>query len=86
MHDDVYGRNRGKRTFVHESRNAHKCFKIVIRKTMPDFRPFENANNYVDPGDPKDVESSDVDEVDKKRISLVGPPMDLLYVRQVIKE
>ncbi|KZT03107.1 uncharacterized protein LAESUDRAFT_705284 [Laetiporus sulphureus 93-53] len=85
LQGDVYGRNESK-DFVHKSRAIYKKFKLTIRQTAPDFRPFIDHSQYVDPGEPvSESERYDKDiQSDKLRSS--NPPMDLTGVRHVIED
>ena len=83
LREYVYGRNAGKRSFVHSTQDAHKHFKHTIRSTMPDFRPFVHWTEYRRPEDPSPVVD---DSGVRANIQLTGSPMGLLDVRQVIKE
>lgn len=86
LRDYVYGHNAGKRSFVHSTRDAHKHLKHAVRSTMPDFRPFTQGAKYRRPDDPSSVAESGDGGVKSTSIRLTGLPMDLLFVRKVIKE
>ena len=64
------------KTTVRKARERYEKYKWDILETGPDFRPFVTHEGYAMPGlrwneDP---------------VSSLGGPMDLTYVRQVIKE
>ena len=85
LHEHIYGRNDGKRSFVHSTRDAHRQYKHAIRSTMPDFRPFIRWSAYRRPEDP-----TPIPEIGGagwgQNIQLTGSPMDLLFVHRVIEE
>ncbi|RDX42100.1 hypothetical protein OH76DRAFT_1448839 [Lentinus brumalis] len=63
----VYGRSEDK-SFVHHSRDAYRALRWAIRRTAPDFRPFEDPGEYSDPGEP-DCQNDDdahADRMDRK--------------------
>ena len=64
------------KTMVRKARERYENYKWDILETGPDFRPFVNHVGYVMPGLPRNEDP----------VSSLGAPMDLTYVRQVIKE
>lgn len=86
LHEHVYGRNAGKRSFVHSTRAAHRQFKRKIRSTMPDFRPFVHWTDYRRPEDPISATGGAKNDGGRANIQLIGPTMGLLDVNQIIKE
>ena len=66
------------KVLVRLARERYRQFKDDILRTSPDFRPFITFDEYRRPDVPVGV----VDKPDSYRT----PPMDLEYVRQVIKE
>ena len=69
----------GGRSFIQKNRAFYQQFKIAIRRTAPNFRPFPNWNKYQDPF--KAIR----DEDDTDNVTLVTDPKDLYDVRRVIK-
>ena len=59
----VQGHNEDK-SFVHRSRDAFRSLRWAIRRTAPDFRPFEDPTDFIDPGDP-DFQRADDDHGDR---------------------
>ncbi|RPD52277.1 hypothetical protein L226DRAFT_576779 [Lentinus tigrinus ALCF2SS1-7] len=59
----VYGHSEDK-SFVHGSRDAYRALRWKIRRTAPDFRPFEKPEDYRDPGEP-DFQRQDDDRADQ---------------------
>ncbi|KAJ3551062.1 hypothetical protein NM688_g4940 [Phlebia brevispora] len=68
--------------FVHRNRAVYEKFNIAIRKTAPNFQPFEDLDKYVLGEDPTLAQDLNTEE----RPDTVMPPMDLYDVRRVIKE
>lgn len=66
------------KTLVRKARHRYEQYKADILATGPDFRPFITHEEYTKPGLPTNENES------------VGPlgtsPIDLTYVRQVIKK
>lgn len=71
--DGPYGK-----VFVQTNRAIYDQFKREIRKTEPDFRPFDDHTQYLNP-----VEL--MREEDGSTSDQVVDPRDLTYVRQIIK-
>ena len=65
------------KTMVRKARERYEKYKWDILETGPDFRPFVTHEGYAKPGLPRDEEDP---------VGSLGGPMDLTYVRQVIKE
>ena len=61
-----------------QARKRYREYKIDILRTAPNFWPFQNCTNYRTPGGPAGYQ----DLPDSYQIQ----PMDLQYVRQVIRE
>ncbi|KAI0925406.1 hypothetical protein AcV7_005662 [Taiwanofungus camphoratus] len=80
--DEVYGKEEDK-TFVHRNRAVYKTFKIAIRRTAPDFRPFENTSQY---GRPRDLVLKHDDSDEEAETDTGTDFMDLYDVRRVIQE
>ena len=64
------------KTMVRKARERYEQYKWDILETAPDFRPFITYGGYVIPGPPRNEDS----------VGSLGGPMDLMYVRKVIKE
>ena len=69
----------GGRSFIQKNRVFYQQFKIDIRRTAPNFRPFPDWKVYKDPF--KKVR----DEDDTDKVTLVTDPKGLYDVRRVIK-
>ncbi|KAH8109512.1 P-loop containing nucleoside triphosphate hydrolase protein [Phellopilus nigrolimitatus] len=67
------------KSFIQSNRAMYKGFRSQIRHTAPDFRPFENHQDYTKPSF-ADLDGSSSHE------GQGNGPRDLLYVRKVIKE
>lgn len=65
------------KTMVRKARERYEQYKLEILETGPDFRPFVSHEAYCKPGVPRDEEVP---------VDSLGGPMDLMYVRQVIKK
>lgn len=59
----VYGQSEDK-SFVHLSRDAYRCLRWAIRRTAPDFRPFEDPAGYMRVEEPE-VQVKDDDHADR---------------------
>jgi len=62
---------------VRKARERYEQYKLEILETGPDFRPFVSHEAYCKPGPPK---------IEEDLVDSLGGPMDLVYVRQVIKK
>lgn len=86
LRGDVYGLNESK-DFVHRTQSAFRTFKLTIRGSAPDFRPFTNPSAYLPPSPPP----SESDELDGDSQAVYpqgspAKPISLDEVRTVIKE
>lgn len=72
-HKDLAQRNRA----------LYHDFKLSVRKTAPDFRPFDDHRKYSSPSYP-DEDGEQVSESSSANADGTGP-LDLSYVRSVIK-
>ncbi|KAL5513429.1 hypothetical protein ACEPAH_3828 [Sanghuangporus vaninii] len=67
------------KSFIHRNRAIYEEFKHQIRSTAPDFRPFDDHNEYNRP------HFTDSEQFRSKE-GIGNGPRDLTYVRRVIKE
>ncbi len=51
------------RSFVHDSREAYRLLRIDIRRTAPDFRPFEDPESHIRPPEPQFQKDEDIEAV-----------------------
>ena len=65
------------KAMVRKARERYEKYKLDILETGPDFRPFVTHEGYLKPGVPTKEDEP---------VGSLGGPMDLTYVRQVIKE
>lgn len=70
-----------KKTFVHRNRAIYRSFAIAIRRTAPNFQPYDNLEHWRLRNEPEYLN----DEV-RELEYLVMEPIGLLGVRRVIKE
>jgi len=64
------------KALVRRARHRYEEYKADILATGPDFRPFPTHDGYIKPGLPKN---------ESEPVGSLGDPIDLTYVRRVIK-
>lgn len=73
----------GGKSFVQKNRATYENFKVEIRRTAPDFRPFVNWQMYDNPFDSQRYNGGSEDEDEGEDVN--GIPRDLSDVRKIIK-
>jgi len=68
------------KTLVRKARYRYEQYKAEILATGPDFRPFVTHEEYIKPELPTNEKN------ENEPVGLLGGPIDLTYVRQVIKK
>lgn len=73
----------GGKSFVQKNRATYEKFKVEIRRTAPDFRPFVNWQVYDNPFDSQRYNGGSEEEDEGEDVN--GIPRDLSDVRKIIK-
>lgn len=73
----------GGKSFVQKNRATYEKFKVEIRRTAPDFRPFVNWQMYDNPFDSQRYNGGSEEEDEGEDVN--GIPRDLSDVRKIIK-
>ncbi|EIN04120.1 hypothetical protein PUNSTDRAFT_138850 [Punctularia strigosozonata HHB-11173 SS5] len=61
LHQTVFGQHEDKR-FVQKNRARYSMFKLAIRATAPDFRPFDDYTKYNEPESPLPEENDEIND------------------------